>query len=163
MKPNNFHYRMIKARVAETIIKELFQVCGYKVFEHGMERSMPVITGQINRDDSDVALQIRKMPEFVVQAPPPDSCLNYLEVKYRKNGRFPSKSDNIENYPYKNAWFIVVSKTEFRCISYQQIMEGEKINGNDDFLLENSQVFKLDKSLVQLYLDYSKSFFEGVE
>jgi hypothetical protein len=154
---------MIKARVAETIIKELFQVCGYKVFEHGMERSMPVITGRLNTDNSEVALQIRKMPDFVVQSPPPESCLNYIEVKYRKNGRFPSKNDNIENYPYKNAWFIIVSKSEFRCISYQQIMEGEKINGSDDFLLENSSVFKLDKSLVQLYLDYSKTFFEGVE
>lgn len=41
MFKNNFHYRMIKARIAETIVKELFQICGYSVFEHGMERAMP--------------------------------------------------------------------------------------------------------------------------
>jgi len=37
---HNFHYRMIKARVAETIIKELFLVSGYNVFDYGMERSL---------------------------------------------------------------------------------------------------------------------------
>lgn len=157
----NFHYRIIKARVAETIIKELFLVCGYNVFEYGMERSLPTITGRLNNDNSETAIQIRKMPDFVVQAPPPGNELFYVEVKYRKNGQFPSISDGIKNYPYTNAWFIVVSQRDIRCISYQQIIQGTKIN-SDNCLLENSGTFNLPIEVVHQFQKYAEQFFEGV-
>jgi methanogenic corrinoid protein MtbC1 len=32
---------MIKVRVAEAIVKELFQVNGYRVYDYGMERTLP--------------------------------------------------------------------------------------------------------------------------
>jgi len=160
---NHFHYRMIKARIAETIIKELFQLCGFNVFEHGMERTMPTITGKLNCDESDTALKIRKMPDFVVQAPPPDNKLHYVEVKYRKSSNFPASSDNIKNYPYKNAWFIIVSKKDIRCISYQQIMAGENLKKDDSYLLENSKEFNLNTDLVKQFQKYATDFFNGVE
>nr|WP_319512346.1 hypothetical protein [uncultured Draconibacterium sp.] len=163
MQNNNFHYRMIKARVAETIIKELFQYCGYNVYEHGMERSMPTIAGKLNYDTSDTAMQIRKMPDFVVQAPPPINKLHYVEVKYRKACDFPVSSDLIKDYPYTNAWFIIVSKKDIRCISCQQILAGEDLRCNDSYLLENVLEFGLDKKLVKQFTNYAVRFFEGVE
>ena len=163
MLNNNFHYRMIKARVAETIVKELFQLCNFNVFEYGMERSMPTITGKLNYDNSDTALQIRKMPDFVVQSPPPESNLFYVEVKYRKNCKFPSPADDIQNYPYKNTWFIIVSKKDIRCISYSEIIDGKKLTDNDSYLLKNSNIFKLNKKLVIQFQNYAIKFFEGVE
>ena len=147
---NNFHCRMIKARVAETIIKELFLVCGYDVFDYGMERSLPSIIGRLNNNNSDTAMQIRKMPDFVVQTPPPGNELFYVEVKYHKYGLFPSLSDDIKNYPYTNAWFIVVSQKDIRCISYHQIIDGMKI-GSEDCLLENSKVFNLPKKTISQF------------
>lgn len=158
---HNFHYRMIKARVAETIIKELFLVSGYNVFDYGMERSLPTITGRLNRDNSETALQIRKMPDFVVQAPPPGNELFYVEVKYRKNSRFPSPSDDIENYPYTNAWFIVVSQKDIRCISHAQIMAGKRITA-PDCLLENSGAFNLPTETILQFREYATRFFQGV-
>jgi hypothetical protein len=158
---HNFHYRMIKARVAETIIKELFLVSGYNVFDYGMERSLPTITGRLNRDNSETALQIRKMPDFVVQAPPPGNELFYVEVKYRKNSQFPSPADDIKNYPYTNAWFIVVSQKDIRCISHAQILSGKKITA-PDCLLEDSGIFNLPKETVLQFREYATRFFEGV-
>ena len=163
MLNNNFHFRMIKARVAETIVKELFQLCNFNVFEYGMERSMPTITGKLNYDNSDTALQIRKMPDFVVQSPPPESNLFYVEVKYRKSCEFPTPADNIKNYPYKNTWFIIVSKKDIRCISYSELIDGKKPADNNSFLLENSNIFKLDKKIVTQFQNYAVSFFKGVE
>jgi hypothetical protein len=159
---HNFHYRMIKARVAETIVKELFLICGFNVFDYGMERSLPTITGRLNNDNSDTAMQIRKMPDFVVQAPPPHNDLYYVEVKYRKSSRFPTLSDNIENYPYTNAWFIVVSKKDIRCISHAQILAGKKISSSD-CLLENADVFKLHKQTVRQFQEYAIRFFKEVQ
>lgn len=40
MSQNSFHYRLIKARVAETIINELFHVSGFNVFDYSIDRSM---------------------------------------------------------------------------------------------------------------------------
>ncbi len=154
---------MIKARVAETIVKELFQLCNFNVFEYGMERSMPTITGKLNYDNSDTALQIRKMPDFVVQSPPPESNLFYVEVKYRKSCKFPTPADDILNYPYKNTWFIIVSKKDIRCISYSEIIDGKKLADNNSYLLENSKVFKHNKKLVTQFQNYAVKFFEGVE
>jgi hypothetical protein len=162
MNANNFHYRLIKARVAETIIKELFLMSGYHVFDYGMERSMPLITGKLNLDNSETALQIRKMPDFVVQSPSPRNELFYVEVKYRKNSQFPTATDDLTNFPYTNAWFIIVSQNEIRCISYAQIVLGKQIS-DDDCLLENSEIFHLEKDKVLLFKEYARQFFSGVK
>ncbi len=37
----SFRYNMVKGRVAETLIQELFLSLGYNVFHYGMERSVP--------------------------------------------------------------------------------------------------------------------------
>lgn len=162
MNTNNFHYRLIKARVAETIIKELFLISGYHVFDYGMERSIPSITGKLNLDNSETALQIRKMPDFIVQSPPPGNELFYVEVKYRKNSRFPLKTDDLRNFPYTNAWFIIVSQNDIRCISYNQIVLGKQITAAG-CLLENSEIFHLGKANVQMFQEYARQFFSGVE
>ncbi|HPE77977.1 MAG TPA: hypothetical protein P5210_03725 [Draconibacterium sp.] len=162
MNTNNFHYRVIKARVAETIIKELFLLSGYSVFDYGMERSMPSITGKLNMDNSETALQIRKMPDFVIQSPPPENELFYVEVKYRKNSQFPTDADDLINFPYSNAWFIIVSQNNIRCISYNQILQGKNIMA-DDCLLGNSEIFHLEKKNVKLFQEYARQFFLGVK
>ncbi len=161
-KPNrDFHYRIIKARIAETIIKELFQVCGFNVFEYGMERTVPAILGKIKDKTEKTALQIRTMPDFVVQNNYTGQLL-YLEVKYRKSGKF-SIMDLQEDFPYKNAWFIIVTKSDFKCISYKQLNEGEKLNGSPNYLLEDNSIFNLNRQIVINYKNYSKNFFKGVE
>lgn len=160
MHNQDFHYRIIKARIAETLIKELFQNCGYTVFEYGMERTVPSILGKIQNRNEETAKQIRSMPDFVVQNNKTGK-LDYVEVKYRKNERF-GLNDLIEGYPYKNAIFIIVSKTNIWIISYKELEQGKTIpHGGSP--LENSELFMLDKSLIQKYKQYAISFFKGVE
>ncbi|WP_321996380.1 hypothetical protein [Draconibacterium orientale] len=160
MSNNDFHYRIIKARVAETLVKELFQNCGYTVFEYGMERTVPSILGRIQDKDEETAKQIRSMPDFVVQNSK-NGKLDYVGVKYRKDGRF-SLSDLIEEYPYKNAIFIIVSKHNIKAITYSELKEGKNIQA-DGVNLEEFPVFDLSKELVWKYRRYAESFFDGVE
>lgn len=160
MSNNDFHFRMIKARIAETLVKELFQNCGYTVFEYGMERTVPAILGKIQDKDEVIARQIRSMPDFVVQNSR-NGKLDYVEVKYRKDGRF-SIGDLIDDFPYKNAIFIIVSKHNIKVITYEDLESGKKIPG-DGVNLEDFALFDLGKEMVWKYRRYAESFFDGVE
>lgn len=160
MSNNDFHYRIIKARIAETLIKELFQNCGYSVFEYGMERSVPTILGKIQDGNEETAKQIRSMPDFVVQNAK-NGKLDYVEVKYRKDGRF-SLSDLIEDYPYKNAIFIIVSKHNIKAIAFADLEEGLTIQ-TKGVNLEEFPLFDLNKGMVWKYRRYTESFFDGVD
>lgn len=57
MSNNDFYYRIIKAHIAETLIKELFQNCGCTVLEYGMERTLPKILGKIQDKDDETMKQ----------------------------------------------------------------------------------------------------------
>lgn len=58
-KKQPFHFRILKARIAETLIKELFKLNDCNVFNFGMEEVLPGITGSLNRDNSSEAQSIR--------------------------------------------------------------------------------------------------------
>lgn len=150
---------MIKGRVAEAIIKELFQVNGYRVYDYGMERTLPHAIENVKGMQDEMACSIRFMPDFLVQHID-SGLLNYVEVKYRANGSFSLK--DIENNPYKNTYFVVISKENIQIISYSELENGMVLPDNEDRNLEKCPVFKLDKKLIAKYKEYSKAFFKGV-
>src|SRR3989338_2189055 len=55
---------MIKGRIAETLIEELFLSLGFNVFRYGMENTVPGIMKLLKGVRSDVADTIRKMPDL---------------------------------------------------------------------------------------------------
>lgn len=161
MPYNNFNYRIIKARIAETLIKELFQECGFSVYENGMERTQPILMSKIKNGNSEIAEHIRYSPDFVIQNPNSGE-LFYLEVKYRKNGYF-NFSELPENFPYKNAFFIIISKEDIQWINYKLLSEGRYLSQNSRMQLEECNIFKLDKEKVLQYKQYAKDFFSNVK
>jgi len=105
-RDRNYRYNMIKGRIAETLIQELFLSLGYNVFRYGMENTIPGIMELLKGVRSDVASQIRRMPDFVIQDPKSKSVY-FIEVKFRSSESFSFK-DLPKNYPYENAYFILV-------------------------------------------------------
>jgi hypothetical protein len=116
-------YNMIKGRIAETLIQELFLSLGYKVFRYGMEHTVPGITKLLQGIRNDVSEQIRKMPDFVIQK---DNSVFFVEVKFRANELFGLK-DLEKNYPYDNAFIVLVSKKHIKCLSVTEIKNGKEI------------------------------------
>lgn len=157
---NDFHYNMIKGRVAEAIVKELFQVNGYRVYDYGMERTLPEALENIKNQKSEMAYGIRHMPDFLVQHVE-SGQLQYVEVKYRANGQFSLA--NIENNPYKSCCFIVVSKENIQAISFNDLEQGIKLPGQSSYNLENASAFVLSTSSVEEYRGYAQMFFKGVK
>ena len=120
---------MIKGRIAETLIEELFLSLNYGVFRYGMENTIPGIVKLLSGVRGDVASNIRKMPDFVIQHPK-DKSVYFVEVKFRANGEFDKEDSSLKDYPFKNAYFIVVSKKHIKCITYDELQEGKKNNSN---------------------------------
>ncbi len=97
-KDRNYRYNMIKGRIAETLIQELFLSLGYNVFSYGMENTIPGIMELLKGVRSDVAQEIKRMPDFVIQNPK-SKDVYFIEVKFRAKGEFKHK-DLPKNYPY---------------------------------------------------------------
>lgn len=163
---SKFQYRykegMIKGRIAETLIEELFLSLGYNVFRYGMENTVPGIMKLLKGVRSDVADNIRRMPDFVIQHPERKDVY-FIEVKFRKDEIFDKSDDSIKNYPYENAYFVVVSKKHIKCLSYKELMDGKQITPTSHNYLGNRKEFELDKDVIIDFCDYAVKFFSDVE
>ena len=71
-----------------------------------------------------VVTNIRRMPSFVVQNPKTNQVY-FVEIKFRKSGVFDKTEKCLKDYPYANAYFIVVSK-HIKCIAPSELMEGKR-------------------------------------
>ncbi len=161
---------MIKGRIAEALIEELFLALGYGVFRYGMENTVPGVTKLLSGVSGEVANNIRKMPDFVIQHPEKKDVY-FIEVKFRSSGEF-NKNDrcftqnnkSFLDYPYKNVYFIVVSKRYIKCITYEELMEGKTITSTSQNWLGKKKEFELDKDkdVIIKFCDFAVKFFENV-
>ncbi len=160
-KERNYRYNMIKGRIAETLIQELFLSLGYNVFHYGMENTIPGIMKLLKGVKSEVATEIRRMPDFVIQNPNTNEVF-FIEVKFRKSGEFFPK-DLGKDYPYSNAFVILVSKKHIKCISVKELEEGKEITPTSRNYLGDRKEFELDKEVIKDFCKFAVNFFEGVE
>lgn len=159
-KDKNYRYNMIKGRIAETLIQELFISLEYNVFRYGMENTIPGIMELLKGVKSDVAEEIKRMPDFVIQNPRTNEVF-FIEVKFRAAETFAFK-DLSKNYPYENAFFILVSKKHIKCISYNELKEGKEITPESRNYLGSRKEFDLDKQTIITFCEFAVKFFEGV-
>ena len=159
-KERNYRYGMIKGRIAETLIQELFLSLDYNVFQYGMENTIPGIMKLLKGVRSDVALDIKRMPDFVVQNPKTNEVY-FIEVKFRANEEF-KLSDLPKNYPYENAYIVLVSKKHIKCISVKELQEGKEITPTSHNYLGSRKEFNLDKDVIIDFCNFAVQFFQNV-
>ena len=154
----DYRYSMIKGRVADTLIEELFLSQGYNVFRYGMENTIPGIMDLLKGVRGDVADDIRRMPDFVIQK---NKEVFFIEVKFRASEQF-SLENLPKNYPYENAFIVLVSKRHIKCISVQELEEGKEITPTCKNYLGNRKEFDLNKEAVKDFCIFALKFFQGV-
>lgn len=156
------HYKegMIKGRIAETLIEELFLSLKYNVFRYGMENTVPGIMKLLKGVRSDVADDIRRMPDFVVQHPNTKDVY-FIEVKFRASEKFAFK-DLPKNYPFENAYFILVSKKHIKCITYEELKAGKEVSPTSKNYLGSRKEFDLEKEVIIDLCNFAIKFFESV-
>jgi hypothetical protein len=159
-KEHDYRYGMIKGRIAETLIQELFLSLGYNVFRYGMENTIPGIMELLKGVRSDVAQEIRRMPDFVMQNPKTKDVY-FVEVKFRASEEFSLKNLP-KNYPYENAYIILVSKKHIKCITVVELQEGREITPTSQNYLGKRKEFDLDKDVIIDFCNFAVQFFESV-
>jgi len=142
------------------LIEELFLSLGFNVFRYGMENTVPGIMQLLKGVRGDVAKNIRRMPDFVIQSPA-DKDVFFVEVKFRKNEQFTIK-DLPEDYPFTNCYFIIVSKIHIKCITYKELKKGETISTKSKNLLGNREEFHLKKDVIIDFCNFAVKFFKEV-
>ncbi len=159
-KDNPWISGVIKGRIAETIVEELFRSLGFQVFSYGMENSIPGIKDLLKGVRGDVSKNIRQMPDFVVFK---DNQAHFIEVKYRASGELKlSDFSKYGDYPFENALFVLVTKKHIKCISYKELSEGKEITSTCRNYLGKRKEFDTDKAKIIEYCDYAVKFFENV-
>lgn len=159
-KDEKYHEGMIKGRIAETLVEELFLSLGYNVFRYGMENTVPGIMSLLKGIRSDVATNIRRMPDFVIQHPKRKDVF-FIEVKFRASEEFKRK-DIPKDYPYENCYFIVVSKKHIKCITYDELQQGKEVSPKSKNYLGSRKEFELDKDVIIGFCDFAVKFFGNV-
>lgn len=159
-KEYNYRFNMIKGRIAETLIQELFLSLGYNVFRYGMENTIPAIMTLLKGVKTEVANEIKSMPDFVVQNPR-NNEVYFVEVKFRASGTL-TRSDIPKDYVWGNAYFILVSKKHIKCITFEELEKGGEITATSKNYLGNRKEFDLDKDTIIDFCDFALTFFEGV-
>jgi hypothetical protein len=159
-KERNYRFGMIKGRIAETLIQELFLSLDYNVFRYGMENTIPGIMELLKGVRSDVAQEIRRMPDFVIQNPQTKDVY-FDEVKFRASGEFRAK-DLPKNYPYTNAYIILVSKKHIKCLTVEELINGKEITPESKNYLGNRKEFDLDKDVIIDFCNFAIQFFANV-
>ncbi|SDL59750.1 hypothetical protein [Kriegella aquimaris] len=152
---------VIKGRIAETIVEQLFISLGFQVFKYGMENSIPGISDLLKGVRGDVSKNIRQMPDFVVFK---DKQAHFIEVKFRKNGSLSIKDiESYGDYPFENALFVLLSPKHIKCISYKELKAGKVIHEKCRNWLGSRKEFETDKELIIDYCRYAIKFFENVD
>jgi hypothetical protein len=158
-REREFRYCLIKGRFAETLIEELFLSLKYKVFRYGMENTIPGIVDLLTGVRSDVADELRRMPDFVIQDPRTKE-VHYVEVKFRADGCFSFKGLKGE-YPYMNAFIIVVSKKHIKCLTAEELKAGKSISAECRNYLGNRKEFETDRQVIVDFCNFAVRFFEN--
>ena len=156
----NYRYSMIKGRIAETLIQELFLSLGFNVFRYGMENTIPGIMDLLKGVRSDVAQEIRRMPDFVIQNTESKDVF-FIEVKFRANGEFKT-SDLPKDYPFTNAYIILVSKRHIKCLTVKELFDGQEITPDSKNYLANRPEFHMDRETVIAFCNFAIQIFESV-
>lgn len=114
---------MIKGRIAEAIVRCMFEDLGFEVIPYGYEHTCPTIAKRDRLIKGDVKNQIRKAPDFIIVDRQGEA--NFIEVKYRADGTFKKETD----YPYRECFIILLTKQYIGIEQYKNLDDETTLTG----------------------------------
>ncbi len=152
---------MIKGRIAEAIVKCMFEDLGFEVIPYGYEHTCPTIAKKERLIKGDVKNHIRKAPDFIIIDKEGEA--NFVEVKFRADGNYKREAD----YPYRDCYIILLTEKYLGIEQYKNLNDTTKMDG-DNFsaihlndkkasfksLMSVPLLSKLDSESKKIVLDY---------
>src|SRR3989344_7606484 len=106
---------IIKGRIAEAIVRCMFEDLGFEVISYGYEHTCPTLAKKERLIKGDVKNHIRKAPDFIIVDK--DDNAHFVEVKFRADGKFQKETD----YPYRDCYIILLSKNYIGIEQYKNL------------------------------------------
>ena len=125
---------MIKGRIAEAIVKCMFEDLGFEVIPYGYEHTCPTIAKKEDLIKGDVKNHIRNAPDFIIVDDNGEA--NFIEVKYRADGVYKRQTD----YPYRDCYIILLTKEYIGIEQYKNLNDEATLTG------DNFDSFKRDEA-----------------
>ena len=155
---------IIKGRIAESIVKCMFEDLGFEVIPYGYEHTCPTLAKKERVIQGDVKNHIRKAPDFIIVDKKGNA--NFIEVKFRTDGKYKKETD----YPYRDCYIILLTKNHIGIEQYKNLndeatltgtnfmntMEGSFKGINDIALFE-----KCDKKIILAYRNLLIRYMKG--
>lgn len=152
-----FASNVVKGRIAETLVEEMFKKSGYQVYRFGYEAILENVSQSGYKiKDSDTWNRIRSIPDFLVISP--NGSIQLIEVKYSKTGTIsPSKLEKYANF-WEEARIIVVGPNEphFKISYISRFLEDGKL-----YPLEKDRFTTINPEIIKKFSQVVKEYFKG--
>jgi hypothetical protein len=110
-------FDLLKGRLCEAIVEELFTALDFEVHRFGVEHASPSFAASIrmayearNSEWNETLNCLMRMPDLIVRR---GKITRLIEVKYRHDGKLSDADEmTLRNYPYPDAFYVVIGKTE---------------------------------------------------
>lgn len=156
----NFKYQLIKGRIAENIVQELFLSEGYQVYKFGIENNYPFLLQQIKGNDTKQSISLRIAPDLVI-LDPTNNEIFYVEVKFCSSSKYKlNRKIDLENYMhcYPNTFFFIVGCEYIYLIHIEEFVKAKEIDLTEDSNIERYEISKTASfSLRPMVIDQFKT------
>ena len=144
------HENLIKGRIAETIVEEMFRDAGYQVYRFGYESFLQSLVQKDNRINKRniVGKMVSSMPDFlVVKNNKPD----FIEVKFRKDGKLDK--EELESWSKARVLLVSPSQPFFQISSVTAFIETGKL-----YKLDEDNFLSIKKEIIDRYIPLIKKY-----
>lgn len=154
----------VKGRIAEAIVRCMFEDLGFEVVSYGYEHTCPSLANKNKTIDGEVKSLIRKAPDFVVVDKKGQAY--FIEVKFRADGRFKREAD----YPFRDCYILLLTK-DYMGIEQYKNLDDETTLTSANFMSMTKGSFKsligvplfsnldkVDKDIILEYRDLLKKY-----
>ncbi len=118
---------MERGKIAEGIVKGLFEESGFKVIKYGYEYLLPELADKNNLLQGRASEFIRHQPDFIVINSQNEAF--FVEVKFRSEGKI--KKEHM--FPYPEGYVVFLTKDRILSQSIEEIYrKGENFKGLKD-------------------------------
>ena len=155
----SFASNVVKGRIAETLVEEMFKKSGYIVYRFGYEAILENISQlrQLGKDlqNSDTLDKIRSIPDFLVISP--NGSVQLIEVKYSSSATLSKSALHKYAVFWREARVLLVSplKPYFSINYVENFIESGKL-----FTLENDRYTKIDPKIIENFSQIVKEYFK---
>lgn len=130
---------ILKGRLAEEVVRRMFEENGYEILNFGMEYTAPLYKKKRKNTEDELEMWIRRLPDFIAVK---DSRSYFLEVKYVNNpdSDFHKKFQNYPDYP--NTYVVLVNSKEINCRSIVDLKRGLGFHNVYKYFLDSIEAQK---------------------